>query len=1074
MSTEDSCFGSPAAPRASSVGPADPHAPLAADIALLTTTLDGAVAELSGERVLAIVRNLRDSAIKLRKGQLDGGRERLSQQVSDLSLDDLSQVARAFTQWFHLVNAAEEHHRVRMLRRHDPARPANDSLAKAVATMKSSGMGAEQVLAQLQRLFLMPVLTAHPTEARRRTLRDHISEVKRVVDGLEHAASGAVATELLEQLELTVLSLCGTEDSRATKPSPRDEIEAGLDVFQRTLFEATPLLYRELERVMAKCFPERDWQGLAPRDPDSWVIPSFLRWGTWIGGDRDGNPFVTAHVTRTMLERNRALILERYIEDVDTLGRTLSLSARRAPKPEGLKELTESLERDRERFPEVSARVRRFTVYEPWREKLWYMAARLKATKARSDEAYVDVAGYKRDLLLLERALVTSGYSALAVGPIRDARRRADVFGFHLASLDIRQHSGVHERVVSELLKQAGEKLGCPDYAALDEAQRVSLLHDLLSRPDSLVPASRSALSSDAQDLLATLDMVGRARREQGPRSAERYIVSFTSTLSDLLEVLYLQRAGGLSPGELRPVPLLEQLEDLEQAAPLARQMLGSAPVRAAIGAELEVMLGYSDSCKQVGYVASQVALRFAQHALADVADETPGLILTIFHGRGGAIGRGGGPSHRAILAQPERALRGRLRVTEQGETITARYGRLEIARRDLEQVLSAVLLSGLAEQKPLAKQDLCQRDEVFERASKSALHAYQELLKDPELLARYAQAATPIGEVTALPIGSRPSARKKGISLADLRAIPWVFSWNQSRHGLPGWYGLGTALETLTAELGIDRVRELFKVSPFFRALINNAELAHQPRRHRGGGLLRPARRARGQRDLSAGPRGVGPNGEGRAVGDRQGRHPRQPPPPPGHGQPAQPLRRRAQPHPDRAAPPARQHQQRRRAGAHPGRPVHHHQRNRGRPADRRLSLPTSRPRRAPARPAAANASALHKRQQETHEFGGAKALPRAGSRPHGPQDRPHLHAPSPRPEGCPARHRSRRHQAQLPGQPVHAPGQVPGRRHAATTTTARSPIRCVTACWSAGSTPRRPTSRTPAAPSRTCRPSS
>ena len=833
MSTQNSILGSPVPASGTpgkaptSAAPADPHAPLAADIALLTNTLDDAIAELSGERVLSVVRTLRESAIKLRRGQLDGGREHFSQLVGALSVDDLGQVARAFTHWFHLVNAAEEHHRVRMLRKHDPEQPANDSLAKAVATMKSSGMDADQVLTQLKRLFLMPVLTAHPTESRRRTLRDHISEVKRIVDALERVPSEAVGKELKEQLESVVLTLYVTEDSRATKPSPRDEIEAGLDVFQRTLFDATPRLYRDLERVLSAAYPEHDWQGLAQRDPDSWVIPSFLHWGTWIGGDRDGNPFVTAHVTRTMLERNRALILDRYIDDVDTLGRTLSLSARRAPHNEGLNELTESLERDRERFPEVAARVRRFTVYEPWREKLWYMAARLKATKLRSDEAYVDSAGYRRDLLLLERALVACGYSKLATGPLRDARRRADVFGFHLASLDLRQHSGVHERVVSEILKLGIKTPEGQDYAALDEAARVELLHDLLGRPDSMIPASRSALSSDAQDLLATLDMVGRARREQGPRAAERYIVSFTSTLSDLLEVLFLQRAAGLSPGELRPVPLLEQLEDLEQAAPLAKQMLGSAPVRAAIGNELEVMLGYSDSCKQVGYVASQVALRAAQHALADVADENPGLILTIFHGRGGAIGRGGGPSHRAILAQPERALRGRLRVTEQGETITARYGRLEIARRDLEQVLSAVLLSGLAERNPLPKEDLSQRSEVFDRASQSALHAYLQLLKDPQLLARYAQAATPIGEVTALPIGSRPSARKKGLSLADLRAIPWVFSWNQSRHGLPGWYGLGTALETLTAELTIDKVRELYKASPFFRALINNAELA-------------------------------------------------------------------------------------------------------------------------------------------------------------------------------------------------------------------------------------------------------
>jgi phosphoenolpyruvate carboxylase len=802
-------------------------APLVQDIALLTHALDDAVLELSGKAGLARVQGLRDAAIKLRKGELEGGREKLAQTMAELSLEDIGQVARAFTQWFHLVNAAEEHHRVRLLRRHDSARPADGSLAKAIQTLKDSGLSAEDVRAQLARLFVMPVLTAHPTEARRRTLRDHVSEVKRIIDSLECVRGTQMAKKLNEQLANVVRELYGTEESRATKPSPRDEIEASLDVFQRTLFEATPLLYRELESVLARVYPEQDWLGLSPTDADTWVVPSFWHWGSWVGGDRDGNPFVTAHVTRTVLERNRALILERYLEDVDALGRTLSLSARRAPKPDGLSELTASLEKERERFPEVAARVRRFTVHEPWREKLWYIAARLRATRDRKDAAYVDAAGYRRDLLLLERSLVASGYATLTTGPLRDARRRAEVFGFHLASLDIRQHSGVHERVVTELIKALGVHTGGGSYDKLDEPARVDLLHKLLARAETLVPASRAGLTPEAQDLLATLDMVGRARREQGARAAERYIVSFTSTLSDLLENLFLQRAAGLSPGELRPVPLLEQLEDLENAQLIAEQMLASPPIRAAIGKDLEIMLGYSDSCKQVGYVASQVALRSAQHALADVIDKHPDLILTIFHGRGGAIGRGGGPSHRAILAQPERALRGRLRVTEQGETINARYGRLEIAERDLEQVLSAVLLTGLAEQKPVPKDELVARDAMFDRASHHALVAYQELLKDPELVARYAAGATPIGEVAALPIGSRPAARRKGISLADLRAIPWVFSWNQSRHGLPGWYGLGSALEHLIAEVSVDKVRELYRASPFFRALINNAQLA-------------------------------------------------------------------------------------------------------------------------------------------------------------------------------------------------------------------------------------------------------
>lgn len=796
--------------------------PLDEDMALLTERLDAAVAELSGTALLELVRALRADAIALRKGELAGGRERFHQRIATLSVRELEDVARVFTQWFHLVNAAEEQHRLRLLRRHGRDDPPQDSLAWALGEMARSGMSVETLRAHLERLFIMPVLTAHPTEARRRTVRNHVAEVKRLLDARERPWGARAHEEILQKLDYAILALYGTEESRATKPSPTDEIEAGLDVFRRTLLDATPLMYREIEETLARLLPDQDFWGTAADDPDAWVVPTFLRWGSWIGGDRDGNPFVTAHVTRTVLERQRALALDRYLSDVDALGQNLSLSSRRVPQTRGLHELEASIARDRERFPEIAARVQRFTVHEPWREKLWYVAARLRATKARSDEAYVDAAGYRRDLWILERALCASGQRRLALGMLRDCRRRADVFGFHLASLDLRQHSEVHERVVTELLARGGT-----DYAPLDEQARCALLHELLSRPESLAPKSRSTLSPETQDVLATLDMVGRARREQGPLACERYIVSFTSTLSDLLEVLFLQRAAGLAPGELRPVPLLEQLEDLEHAPALAERMLHSAPIFAALGGELEVMLGYSDSSKQVGYVASQVALRKAQHGLADVAERHPGLKLTVFHGRGGAIGRGGGPAHQAIRAQPERALRGRVRVTEQGETVTARYGRLEIAQRDLEQLVSAVLLSGLSEQTAWRQAELDARDEVFRQAAENSLAAYAQLVGDPERLSRYVLDATPMAEVAALPIGSRPASRKAKVSLADLRAIPWVFSWNQSRHGIPGWFGLGTALETMVAERGIEELRKLYRESPFFRALINNAQLA-------------------------------------------------------------------------------------------------------------------------------------------------------------------------------------------------------------------------------------------------------
>jgi phosphoenolpyruvate carboxylase len=380
----------------------------------------------------------------------------------------------------------------------------------------------------------------------------------------------------------------------------------------------------------------------------------------------------------------------------------------------------------------------------------------------------------------------------------------------------------VHERAVDELLARGGT----PGYAGLDEAARQARLATLLDRADVGAGRGQTGLSSETRELLATLEVVGRARRELGPETCERYIVSFTSAPSDLLEVLFLARVAGLAPDELRPIPLLEQLEDLDRAGPFAERMLELSPLQAALRGELEIMIGYSDSGKQAGYVPSNVALRRAQEAVARVARDH-GAVLTVFHGRGGAIGRGGGPASRAIRAQSPLAIGGRIRVTEQGETIAARYARREIAQRDLEQMISAVLLAWPAARAAPAEDVIRAREATLERAARAARAAYDRLIEDRDRLARYALAATPIEEVAELPIASRPVSRRAGLKFEDLRAIPWVFSWNQSRHGIPGWFGLGEALEAIATSEGLDRARSLYRDWPFFRALIDNAQLA-------------------------------------------------------------------------------------------------------------------------------------------------------------------------------------------------------------------------------------------------------
>lgn len=782
------------------------------DVRLLTRLLDDAIIERSGPEALAAVDALRRVAPELRAQGGGPAREAFAGRMASLSAEQLADVAHVLTQELQLMNVAEEQHRVRVLRARDQGdAPVAESIAAAISHAKSTGVRADDVRALLARLFVQPVLTAHPTEARRRTVLDHLAEVAGGLDRLDDPRLAAGDRGfVLGRIRESIGALDCTEEARGARPTPLDEVGAGLEVFQRTLLDVTPAVIRELEDSLARFYPGERFD-----------VTAFLKWGTWIGGDRDGHPGVTADVTRAALERYRTFAIRRALRDVADLGRELSISADRVNHA-SLAELDASLEDDRARSPDVAARARRTGLREPWREKLRFMRLKLEAALSRGDGAYPDVASYRADLSLLRGALVASGLKRLAHGRLRDAERRAEVFGFHLATLDLRQHSTIHEAAVDELLVHGGVR----GYGALPEAERVSLLCGLLERADIAAPRDRHGLSPVTRDLLATLDVVGRARRDQGAEACERYIVSFTSTASDLLEVLFLARAARLAPDELRPTPLLEQLQDLDRGEALARQMLSLAPLRAALRGELEVMIGYSDSGKQVGYVSSTIALRRAQGALAQVADEA-GVTLTVFHGRGGAVGRGGGPANFAIRAQPRQALRGRLRVTEQGETITARYGRPEIARRELEQVVNAVLVASLGPPFTASPEERRVREATLELAASKAGAVYSELVGDRDRLARYTVAVTPIREISELPIASRPASRKPKLTLEELRAIPWVFSWNQCRHGVPGWFGLGSALDAMIAERGIDYIRGLYTEWPFFRVLIDNAQLA-------------------------------------------------------------------------------------------------------------------------------------------------------------------------------------------------------------------------------------------------------
>lgn len=791
--------------------PASSHVPetlFTQDVELLTSMLYDSVSVREGEAFTTRLQELRNAARSLRDGNMPGGRDGFGKRFHPLSLDECEALARTMTQLFHLLNAAEEQHRIRVLRKRDQeAISSEGSIVSACLELKKEGVSPDEMRTLLSRMLVMPVLTAHPTEARRSTVLDHLDTIAWLLAAHNDERAGQrERKDLRRQLEEAVLALGSTSELRFTPPTPLDEVRAGLQVFERTLIDVTPELYRLLEEGLEQAWPE-----------ETFSVGSYLRWGTWIGGDRDGNPYVTSEVTRSALERQRTVTLRAAMKDAGSLGRELSVNGHIV---EPTKALLESLEADQKRLPEIAARARRAHDHEPWREKLWFMQARLDGALRREEGGYATSDDYLQDLSLLSSALKERGLSRLANGRLKDAQRRAEVFGFHTASMDLRQHSRVHETAVAELL----EKGGVSGYAKMSEPERQKLLTGLIERTDFPMP-DRKSLSPVAAETLETLSVVGRAKRDMGAAACERYVVSFTRTVSDLLEVSFLARSAGLGITELRPVPLLEQLEDLERAEETAKGLLEVKALKGALGGELEVMVGYSDSGKQVGYVPSSVALHRAQRQLAKLADESK-MVLTIFHGRGGAVGRGGGPASRAIRAQPSIALRGRLRTTEQGETIAARYGRRDIARRDLEQMVSAVLLGSIGDQSR-PKQP---RDAQLERVghgAKAALSAYKKLTENGDRLAAYVVQATPIREISEMRIGSRPAARSASPALEELRAIPWVFCWNQSRHGVPGWYGLGTALDALIEKEGIDAVRTLRQNWPFFRALLDNAQLA-------------------------------------------------------------------------------------------------------------------------------------------------------------------------------------------------------------------------------------------------------
>ncbi|HEY7410525.1 MAG TPA: phosphoenolpyruvate carboxylase [Vicinamibacteria bacterium] len=819
---------------------------LAQDVDTLGRLLGDVLREQAGDEGFALVEEFR-AATKGFRSQGGGwpadfgeaGRA-LRARARALPLPQARLLVRAFTAYFHLVNMAEERHRLRVLR--ERAEGATETVAEAFGVLARSGVPADRVGAYLAQATVEPVFTAHPTEARRRTVLHRLRRLSTLAEplddpGLTAAERDAVHRRLREE----ITALWRTDEVRHRPPTVLDEVKGTLFFVEESLWQAVPALYRDVEDALERAWPGREWD-----------LGALLRFGSWVGGDRDGHPHVTAAVTERTLRLHRHTALRLLDDELAGLQRHLGL---RALVEDLTPALRASLERDGEALPELAASLEAVFHAEAYRRKAGFMRARLRAAlrlnaaayarepdpaaaaweegpgvePPRPDDArvaYVASSELLADLDLLAEGLRAAGAGRLAEGVLKDARRRAEVFGFHLARLDLRQHSHVHAVAMDEVLRAAGRERA---YLSLDEPARTAVLTRVLLDPAP--PAvDRGALSPETAEVLAVFDTVRRLRGELGPEVFATFIVSMTAGASDVLAPLVFARVAGLvslhdgaPPASPLPVaPLLETIADLRGCAGLLRALFANPAFARHLEVRerrLQVMLGYSDSNKDGGFVTANWELYRAQEALAALCAESQ-VRLRLFHGRGGAIGRGGGPAGRAILAQPPGTLEGGMRMTEQGEAAFARYGHPGIARRHLEQTLHAVLRGALGEGAPPARPAWRR---LMDEASETALRAYRALVyEDPGFL-EYFHRATPIDVVTTLRIGSRPARRKAGGSIEDLRAIPWVFSWTQSRHGLPGWYGLGAALGGLAE----DDLRILYESWPFFRSLLDNAQLS-------------------------------------------------------------------------------------------------------------------------------------------------------------------------------------------------------------------------------------------------------
>ncbi len=821
---------------------ADKDLPLIQDIRLLGRILGDVIREQEGVAAYDLVEQVRKLSVAFRRDADHEADKALKKLLKGLTGDQTVSVIRAFTYFSHLANLAEDRHHIRRRAVHERAGSTQEgSIEVALARLRWAGIAPRTVAQTLATSYVAPVLTAHPTEVQRKSILDAERDIAQLLTERDAIQARAQlynsAKDTLTPRELAanearlrarVAQLWQTRLLRYSKLTVADEIENALSYYEYTFLQEIPKIYAALEQELGAQHP----------------VASFLRMGQWIGGDRDGNPNVSAETLSLALRRQAEVALRHYLTEVHHLGRELSLSS-------NLAQVSPEMQHLAERSPDTSEHRRD----EPYRRALTGVYARLAATlrdlsggeaarhAVAPQNAYASAAEFLADLRVIEASLRSHRGAALVGERLRPLMRALEVFGFHLATVDLRQSSDQHERVVAELLATARIEAG---YAALPEEQRCALLQRLLcdARPLRVVGAE---YSEHTRGEIAIFETARAARERYGHDAIRHYIISHTETVSDLLEVLLLQKEVGLMRGTLDGdaraglivVPLFETIEDLRNAAPIMRAFYAIPGIAALVtrsGAEQDIMLGYSDSNKDGGIFTSNWELYRAEIALVALFDEMNAakghqqpIQLRMFHGRGGTVGRGGGPSYQAILAQPPGTVRGQIRLTEQGEVIASKYANPEIGRRNLETLVAATLEATLLQPtKPATKAFL----EAAEQLSRASMAAYRALVYETPGFTDYFFSATPIREIAELNIGSRPASRKPSQRIEDLRAIPWGFSWGQCRLTLPGWFGFGAAVESFLKAPGQDPkaqlalLQKMYRQWPFFRTLLSNMDM--------------------------------------------------------------------------------------------------------------------------------------------------------------------------------------------------------------------------------------------------------